>query len=58
MQVGDLVRLGERNFTHYLGIITASKLIQNVRHYDVLFFKDSLGHIKNLPFHSIREVRQ
>ena len=53
MQVGDLVRLGERNFTHYLGIITASKLIHSIRHYDVVFFESSLGLIKNLPHHAL-----
>jgi len=54
MKVGDLVRLGGRR--DYCGIIISQTLIHSIPHYDVMFFKDCLGHIKNLPFHSLETI--
>jgi hypothetical protein len=57
MRVGDLVRLGG-NHKFYLGIITAANLINNIPHFDVVFFKDCLGHIKNLSGSSLEVINE
>ncbi len=55
MKVGDLVRLGKGK-KYFIGVIISQTLIHSIPHYDVMFFKDCLGHIKNLPFYSLETI--
>tara|TARA_B100000902_G_C26923008_1_gene722619 strand:- start:171 stop:344 length:174 start_codon:yes stop_codon:yes gene_type:complete len=55
MKVGDLVKLGEGK-KYFVGVIISQVLIHNILHYDVMFFEDTLGHIKNLPFYSLETI--
>ena len=55
MKVGDLVKLGKGN-KYFIGVIISKNRIHTIPHYDVMFFEDSLGHIKNLPFYSLETI--
>ena len=51
-EVGDLVVLGDALF----GVVTFSCRFYGVQHYDVMFFDETLGHIKSLPHYTIHPV--
>ena len=55
MKIGDLVKLGKGD-KYFVGVIISQVLIHNILHYDVIFYEDSLGHIKNLPFYSLETI--
>ena len=55
MKVGDLVKLGKGK-KYFIGVIISQTRIHTIPHYDVIFYEDSLGHIKNLPFYSLETI--